>query len=283
SGDVVMQSRLQALGYSVVTKVANSLLVTADANGKTLVVISGSASSESVQNKFRAVTVPALGLLVGVWDNMSLTSAPGATRDGAETQVTITNNGTSTSFHPVTAGRRGTITVGTTPGDFSYGPPSATKNRVARLIDDTVNFVVFAYDKGQAMFQLNAPARRVAMGFHNQTLSSLTPGGAALFDAAVNWLTKAERGRVVCAGPEQVINFGSSVALNGSASDDGLPGALTVSWSQVSGPGMTSFGSINQPVTTASFTMAGAYVLRLTASDGELTVSDDVLVFANVA
>src|SRR5262249_5619257 len=172
SGDVVMQSRLQALGYSVVTKVANSLLVTADANGKTLVVISGSASSESVQNKFRTVTVPALVLLVGVWDNMNLTSAPGATRNGAETQVTITNNGTSTSFHPVTAGRRGTITVGTTPGDFSYGPPSATKNRVARLIDDTVNFVVFAYDKGQAMFQLNAPARRVAMGFHNQTLSS---------------------------------------------------------------------------------------------------------------
>jgi hypothetical protein len=60
-------------------------------------------------------------------------------------------------------------------------------------------------------------------------------------------------------------------------SDDGLPnppGACTVSWSTVSGPGTVTFDTPNQAVTTAVFSRnpsaAGNYVLMLDANDGQL-------------
>src|SRR5262249_3325633 len=188
-----------------------------------------------VASKFKASGVPVLVMLSGVWQQMQLTSAAGLTGNGAETQVTITTNGSATSYHPITAGRRGTITVGTTPANFTYGLPASTKSKVARLIDDTLNFIVFAYDKGDVMYQFTAPARRVAMGFQNETMSSLTADGGALFDAAVNWLTKSNRAPVVNAGADQLINFGDTATLNGNASDDGMPGPRVVSRSQGTG------------------------------------------------
>ena len=67
--------------------------------------------------------------------------------------------------------------------------------------------------------------------------------------------------------------------LSGSATDDGLPnppGALTYTWTKVSGPGTVTFGNAANAATAASFSVAGTYVLRLTASDGALSASADV-------
>ncbi|MBN1516049.1 VCBS repeat-containing protein [Candidatus Sumerlaeota bacterium] len=67
----------------------------------------------------------------------------------------------------------------------------------------------------------------------------------------------------------------NSTTLNGSVFDDGLPatGTLTVQWSQVSGPGNVTFGSPDTPGTTAVFSISGAYVVQLSASDGALSAS----------
>ena len=68
--------------------------------------------------------------------------------------------------------------------------------------------------------------------------------------------------------------------LSGIVTDDGLPlgGTLNSTWSKVSGPGTVTFGNANQATTTASFSLAGVYVLRLTASDGDLSSSDEITV-----
>src|SRR6266511_2608068 len=68
--------------------------------------------------------------------------------------------------------------------------------------------------------------------------------------------------------------------LHGSGVDDGLPAGtnLTFKWSMVSGPSQGSFGSSNAPSTTVIFGPPGVYVLRLTASDSELSGSDDLIV-----
>ena len=71
------------------------------------------------------------------------------------------------------------------------------------------------------------------------------------------------------------------VTLNGSATDDGLPnspGTLTYTWSTVSGPGTVTFGNANAASTTASFSADGTYTLRLTASDGQLSSNNDLVV-----
>jgi uncharacterized repeat protein (TIGR01451 family) len=85
---------------------------------------------------------------------------------------------------------------------------------------------------------------------------------------------------VVSAGPPQTVQLPAGATLSGSASDDGfpLPPALTVAWSLVTGPGSVVFGSPAAAQTSASFTAAGTYVLRLTASDGQLSSTSDVTV-----
>ena len=89
---------------------------------------------------------------------------------------------------------------------------------------------------------------------------------------------------VVNAGADQTITLPGSAALAGTASDDGLPNppaALTYAWSTVSGPGTVTFGSASSLATTASFSSAGIYALRLTVSDSVLSSSDDVVVTVN--
>ncbi len=86
------------------------------------------------------------------------------------------------------------------------------------------------------------------------------------------------------AGPDQTITLPASATLAGIATDDGLPippGALITTWSLVSGPGPVTFGSASSTQTNATFTTEGSYVLRLTASDGILSASDDITVIVN--
>jgi len=72
----------------------------------------------------------------------------------------------------------------------------------------------------------------------------------------------------------------ATVTLSGSATDDGFPegSTLSLSWTQLSGPASVSFANASSATTTATFTVAGSYTLRLSASDGDLSSSDDVVV-----
>jgi hypothetical protein len=61
--------------------------------------------------------------------------------------------------------------------------------------------------------------------------------------------------------------------------DDGqILATPTVQWSQVSGPGTVTFANASAVDTTAAFSMVGTYILRLTANDGEATVSDETTI-----
>jgi hypothetical protein len=69
--------------------------------------------------------------------------------------------------------------------------------------------------------------------------------------------------------------------LNGSVIDDGLPtppGAPFNAWTAVSGPAPVTFANTQSPKTTARFTAAGTYVLRLAATDGEFSSLDEITV-----
>ncbi|PAW61704.1 MAG: hypothetical protein B9S37_04500 [Verrucomicrobiia bacterium Tous-C3TDCM] len=74
------------------------------------------------------------------------------------------------------------------------------------------------------------------------------------------------------------------IILAAEVNDDGTPtpAVLTQEWSKVSGPGSVTFETPNLPASTALFSSSGTYVLRLTASDGQQSTSDDVTVHVNV-
>ena len=77
----------------------------------------------------------------------------------------------------------------------------------------------------------------------------------------------------VNAGPDQIIVYpDTDVTLDGTVTDDGIPnppGVLTTTWSKISGPGDVTFGDASAVDTTATFSVFGTYILRLTANDGD--------------
>ncbi len=96
----------------------------------------------------------------------------------------------------------------------------------------------------------------------------------------------ANQAPVVNAGPDQTITLPSVATLDGTVTDDGLPNppaTVTTIWSTVSGPGTVTFGNAAAVDTTATFTIAGTYVLRLTASDSALTAADEITITVNAA
>ena len=128
-------------------------------------------------------------------------------------------------------------------------------------------------DAGTASYTL--PSGEVAVqvtGFSGTApdIGAVESGGSA----------PTNRAPVVDAGPDATVTMPASVSLAGTASDDGLPAgsALAVTWSKVSGPGTVSFGDANAAATSASFSAAGDYVLRLGATDGELSTNDTTTV-----
>jgi hypothetical protein len=85
----------------------------------------------------------------------------------------------------------------------------------------------------------------------------------------------------VDAGPNQTIVLPSDATLDGTVTDDGLPNppaTVTTTWSKQSGPGTVTFGDASLVDTTATFSEAGTYVLRLTADDSDLTAFDEVTI-----
>src|SRR5438477_11977147 len=117
------------------------------------------------------------------------------------------------------------------------------------------------------------PSRNRCFGRH------LALGLCLFFGLSAAAFGQGNQPPIVNAGPAQAIALSDAANLNGSATDDGFPnppGALTYSWTVVSGPGTVTFANANAASTTATFASAGSYTLRLTASDSALSGSADL-------
>jgi probable HAF family extracellular repeat protein len=156
--------------------------------------------------------------------------------------------------------------------------------------------------------QVSGPAGAViANAAATNTSLTFSQGGVYVFQlTASDGLTNGsaqvvitvDQTPVVTATTPLLINWPTNqVVLNGTVTDDGLPngGTLTAVWSQISGPGTITFSTpslsrvlngaatVIQPTTAATFTTSGAYVLRLTGSDGLLANHADVVVTVNLS
>jgi len=127
---------------------------------------------------------------------------------------------------------------------------------------------------------LSTTASFPAEGSYSLTLTA-SDGELSASDEVVVTVS-VNRAPTVNAGADQTVVWPSPATLRGTASDDGLPsGTMVTAWSQVSGPGAVTFGDAAALDTTASFSLPGAYELRLTADDGALCLSDAVIVTVN--
>jgi uncharacterized protein len=85
---------------------------------------------------------------------------------------------------------------------------------------------------------------------------------------------------MVKAGPERDVVIGGRTFLSGRAKglSHGVGPGATLLWTKTSGPGEAKFADATLADTTATFDQAGDYVLTLTATAGDLSSSDTLLV-----
>jgi hypothetical protein len=184
AGDVVLRDRLTALGFDIVEK-SDTALVSGDATGKNVVVVTESVTSGNVNTKLTAVATPVVSLEPSILDDLKMTGTANGTdygTTGGQTQVNIVDG-----THPLAAGLSGVRTANTTAGTYLWGVPSSNAVVVGTLTSSSTRATVFGYQVGFPMASGVAPARRVGLFIDSPTATSFTADGAALYDAAVRW------------------------------------------------------------------------------------------------
>jgi hypothetical protein len=102
-----------------------------------------------------------------------------------------------------------------------------------------------------------------------------------VYEMSLPSITPGNNPPEVSTDPDQAITILEIVNLNGTVFDDGIPdppGMIDTFWASVRGHGRVKIKNVASLNTTATFPTAGTYVLRLFASDGELTNFDDMTV-----
>ncbi len=159
------------------------------------------------------------------------------------------------------------------------GNTNYTLPRWVRLVRSGNNFSAYYGTDGNAWTQRGTTQSIPGMGespLIGLAITSAVPATAAtaVFDS-LNFTIAGNAGPFVNAGA--ALTGVGPFNINATVTDDGqpVPVTLTTQWSMRSGPGTVSFGNAGLVDTTAGFSTAGLYTLRLTATDGQVTTFDD--------
>jgi hypothetical protein len=182
-GDSQLKASLTKLGFTVVVRDGQAVLA-ADAVGRAVVVISGSAWSDDVGAKFRDVPVPVVVFDCALFGPMKMTGTRSEIDYGTvdDRRLMIVDD-----THSLAGGLSGLVTVASVDLEVSWGIPGSSAVKVATLVDQSTRFTIFAYPQGSPMVGMNAPARRVGSFVRFPDLASYTESGLMLFEAAVLW------------------------------------------------------------------------------------------------
>ncbi|MFZ4789728.1 MAG: PKD domain-containing protein [Candidatus Competibacteraceae bacterium] len=248
----------------------------------TMVSGAGTVTFGTASAKTTTATFSAAGVYV-----LRLTASDSALTTSADVSITVNPGGGSNQAPQVNAGTPQTITLpvnqvmlsGTVTDDGLPNPPGAVT--VAWTMVSGAGTVTFGTASAKT-----TTATFSAVGAYVLRLSA--SDGALSASATVAVTVKPSGGSnqapQVNAGLDATVTFPAAATLTGVVTDDGLPnppGAVTVIWSQVSGPGTATFANPANASTTATFSVAGVYGLRFTANDGQLTASDEVQITVN--
>ncbi|HSE08346.1 MAG TPA: hypothetical protein VLB29_06750 [Nocardioidaceae bacterium] len=208
--------------------------------------------------------------------------------------VSLTIRGEAADNAPTYLGTSGNVTSrATTAANVSWVPPDWNTRGQAAAGQRTPNLAAVVqavvgragWSSGNALaLQISGTGRRTAEAFDG--VASAAPLLHVEYTTGSGGGGPVNQAPTVSAGADQSVVLPSSASLDGTVNDDGLPnppGATTVTWSKVSGPGTVTFGNAAAVDTTASFSEAGSYVLRLSADDGALTTADEVVVTVSPA
>ena len=191
-----------------------------------------------------------------------------ASESGNTGTLRIARTGPRTAALAVPFAVSGSATSGT---DFTALGTSATIASGQAFVDVTLTASADAATEGTETVTVTLTSASTS------TLSATRSATVSLVDSQTDIapLIRLLSPRVGTAG----IPAGIGMVLDATMFHDDQPStALTTTWSKQSGPGTVTFADAAQPTTTATFSAAGSYVLRLTASDGVQITTMDVTV-----
>jgi RHS repeat-associated protein len=200
--DVALRDRLKAMNLPV--SIVDDSASDSNAQGKQVVVISESADSDTLGNKYKTVSTPVVCLEPKVFDNLGMTGPQGwDTNMGSisgQTALDIVN-----SEHPLAAGLSGRVTVTSASATVFWGVPGPAAFGIAVPVTGPPGrYSIFGYEKGAAMINATAPARRVGWFAKADVPVVLTNSGWKLFEAAVQWASgKAGQDAALCVGKSE--------------------------------------------------------------------------------
>ena len=181
--DVEIVGRLESLGYSVTLKDDEEAALS-DAEGKAVIIVSASISSNTVDTIFKGTPVPLVTFEEQIFSALGMTGPDeGTDFEEVEEQTRVR---VLAPEHPLSAGLSEEVAVSAGPASVAWGVPAAGATIVAALPSAPDRAVVFAYETDAQMVGATAPARRVGL-FHDYENASYNENGWALFDAAVQW------------------------------------------------------------------------------------------------
>jgi hypothetical protein len=182
----------------------------------------------------------------------------------------------TTASQNVSARPRTSAATSWSPAAWTSGQAGANQRTpdLSAVVQEVVDRPGWASGHALALI-ITGSGRRAAVAYNG------TPSKAPLLHVEFDVPTGNQAPRVD-AGLDQTITLPAGATLDGTVSDDGrLNPTPSTTWSKVSGPGTVSFANAGAIDTAASFSVAGTYVLRLTADDGALSASDDVTITVN--
>lgn len=185
-------------------------------------------------------------------------------------QRTIGSEGIATIRYSTS---NGSATAGsdfvTANGTLSWADGEAgNKTITIPLLDDTT------YEGNETFTLTLADAQGALLGNPSSSLISIVENEVINTPPVITVVTPS-------GSTSTVASSAARIFLDTIVDDDGLPASLlTTNWTTVSGPATASFGAPSFPDTSVFFPMDGTYILRLTASDGDLMSTKDFTVIA---
>jgi len=185
AGDQSVVDQLKAMGYQV--QVFHPKAVQpSDVFGKDLIYVSSTVYSNDLNSKLRDIHLPVVNCEPFLMDDFRMTGRRGGREYGSEKNVSyldIVNN-----QHPIADGlNMGRVDVYNPADESAWGIPSADATGIAYVQGSSTKMAIFAYEAGDNMMNLQAPAKRVGFFLRDGGLVKATPEAYQLFENVICW------------------------------------------------------------------------------------------------
>ena len=270
ASELAVADRLAGLGFAV-DFITDSASTTASADGKALIIVSSTVTSGQVAAKFRNVAVPLICWEHAIFDDLGMTANLATDHNAITGQTSIQ---ITAPEHPLAAGHSGTLAVYAPAGNMCWGLPSAGAVKVATVPGDAARATIFAYEQGDVMIGLAAPARRLGFFFEDIGGELAADHAWHLLEKAVTWAVNSPPAVTFTSpAPGARVQRGATLSLEVQATGEALVGVEFRN-------GSSLLGTVTTPPYTFEWAdaPAGSHSLTATVIDavGETATSPSI-------